>query len=36
MRVTVSIHRRQIVKPGTLLSVLEQAGLTVDELIELL
>ncbi len=35
-RVTVSIHCGQIVKPGTLLAVLDQAGLTVDELIELL
>lgn len=36
MKVTVSIHARQVVKPGTLRSVLEQAGLTVEELIELL
>ena len=34
-RVTVSVHARQIVKPGTLRGVLEQAGLTVDELVEL-
>ncbi|MBM4409922.1 MAG: addiction module toxin, HicA family [Chloroflexi bacterium] len=36
MRVTVSIHAGQVVRPGTLRSVLDQAGLTVDELIELL
>lgn len=36
MRVTVSIHSRQIVKSGTLRSILEQAGLTVEELVELL
>lgn len=35
-RVTVSVHAREIVKPGTLRGVLEQAGLTVDELVELL
>lgn len=35
-RVTVSIHPGQIVKPRTLGSILDQAGLTVDELIELL
>ncbi len=35
-RVTVSVHARDIVKPGTLRAILEQAGLTVDELVELL
>ena len=34
--VTVSVHAREIVKPGTLSSVLDQAGLTVEELIALL
>jgi len=30
-RVTVSIHAREIVLPKTLLRILDQAGLTVDE-----
>ena len=36
IRVTVSVHAGHIIKPGTLRGVLEQAGLTVDELVELL
>ena len=35
-RVTISVHAGQTIKPGTLRGVLEQAGLTVDELVELL
>jgi predicted RNA binding protein YcfA (HicA-like mRNA interferase family) len=35
-RVTVSVHPRRIVKPATLRSVLEQAGLTVEEFVALL
>ncbi|HVA25624.1 MAG TPA: type II toxin-antitoxin system HicA family toxin [Chloroflexota bacterium] len=34
--VTVSVHPGAIVKPGTLLGVLEQAGLTVEDLVKLL
>ncbi len=34
--VTVAYHPGQIVKPGTLKGVLQQAGLTVDKLRELL
>lgn len=34
--VTVPVHAGKIVKPGTLKSILEQAGLSVDEFIELL
>jgi predicted RNA binding protein YcfA (HicA-like mRNA interferase family) len=34
--VTVSIHAGQIVKPGTLRSILDQADLSVEELIRLL
>jgi Predicted periplasmic or secreted lipoprotein len=34
--VTVPVHSGKIVKPGTLKSILEQAGLSVDEFIELL
>lgn len=34
--VTVSIHAGQIVKPGTLRSILDQAEITVDDLIALL
>jgi len=34
--VTVAIHARQIVRPGTLHAVLDQAGMTVDELVALL
>ncbi len=36
IKVTVSIHKGQIVRPGTLLSVLDQAGLTIEEFVELL
>jgi predicted RNA binding protein YcfA (HicA-like mRNA interferase family) len=36
MRVTVSMHGNQIVKTATLRSVLDQADLTVEELIALL
>jgi predicted RNA binding protein YcfA (HicA-like mRNA interferase family) len=32
--VTVSIHPGEIIKPKTLKSILNQAGLTVDELID--
>lgn len=35
-RVTVPVHRGKIIKPGTLGNVLRQAGLTADELRELL
>ncbi len=35
-RVTIAIHARVIIKPKTLETVLEQAGLTVDELRDLL
>ena len=35
-RVTVPVHRGKIVKPGTLGNILRQAGLTADELRELL
>jgi predicted RNA binding protein YcfA (HicA-like mRNA interferase family) len=35
-RVTIAVHAGAIVKPGTLRGVLDQAGLTVDELIALL
>ena len=35
-RVTVAYHRGDVLNPKTLLSALEQAGLTVDELRELL
>jgi predicted RNase H-like HicB family nuclease len=34
--VTIAVHAGHIVKPGTLRGVLDQAGLTVDELIALL
>lgn len=34
--VTISIHPGEIVKPKTLKSILKQAGLTVEELIDLL
>jgi len=30
------MHRTKIIKPKTLASIIEQAGLTVDEFIELL
>jgi predicted RNA binding protein YcfA (HicA-like mRNA interferase family) len=36
MRVTVPIHTGEIIKPKTLQSILEQAGLNVDEFRELL
>lgn len=35
-RVTIAVHAGQTVKPGTLRGVLDQAGLTVDELTALL
>jgi predicted RNA binding protein YcfA (HicA-like mRNA interferase family) len=31
-RVTVALHKQQIIDPRTLSSALRQAGLTVDEL----
>jgi predicted RNA binding protein YcfA (HicA-like mRNA interferase family) len=31
-RVTVAVHKRQIIDPKTLRSALRQAGMTVDEL----
>jgi len=34
--VTVPVHGKKILKPKTLKSILEQAGLTVEELINLL
>jgi predicted RNA binding protein YcfA (HicA-like mRNA interferase family) len=34
--VTVPVHRKEILPPKTLKSILDQAGLTVDELLELL
>ena len=34
--VVVPLHARRIIKPGTLESILDQAGLSVDELRELL
>ena len=34
--VTVPIHRKEILPPKTLKSILEQAGLIVEELLELL
>ena len=36
MRVTVPVHTGEIIKPKTLQSILEQAGLSVDEFRELL
>ena len=36
MRVTVPVHSREVIKPKTLQSILEQAGLSVDEFRELL
>jgi predicted RNA binding protein YcfA (HicA-like mRNA interferase family) len=36
MRVTVAMHAGETIKPRTLKSILEQAGLTVDDFIELL
>jgi predicted RNA binding protein YcfA (HicA-like mRNA interferase family) len=35
-RITVAIHAGRIVKPATLRSILEQADLSVDDLIRLL
>jgi predicted RNA binding protein YcfA (HicA-like mRNA interferase family) len=35
LRVTVPYHNRDL-KPGTLASIIEQAGLTVEELLDLL
>lgn len=35
LRVTVPYHRKDL-KPGTLKSIIEQAGLTVDEFLDLL
>jgi len=34
--VTVPVHGNRDLPPGTLKSILQQAGLTVDELVELL
>jgi predicted RNA binding protein YcfA (HicA-like mRNA interferase family) len=34
--VTVPVHTGEIIKPGTLQSILKQAGLTVEEFIKLL
>ncbi|MGI9862869.1 type II toxin-antitoxin system HicA family toxin [Moorella naiadis] len=34
--VTVAVHSKEILPPKTLKSILRQAGLTVEELIELL
>lgn len=34
--ITVPVHTNKILKPKTLKSILNQAGLTVDQLIELL
>jgi predicted RNA binding protein YcfA (HicA-like mRNA interferase family) len=36
MRVTVAIHSGETIKPKTLLSLLEQAGISADEFRELL
>lgn len=36
MRVTVPVHSGEVIKPKTLQSILEQAGLTVEEFQELL
>ena len=35
-RVTVPVHSGEIIKPSILKSILEQAGLTVEEFVELL
>jgi predicted RNA binding protein YcfA (HicA-like mRNA interferase family) len=35
-KVTVAVHAGDVVKPGTLKGVLDQAGLTVEEFVELL
>jgi Predicted periplasmic or secreted lipoprotein len=34
--VTISIHPGEVIKPKTLKSILKQAGLTIEELIDLL
>ncbi len=34
--ITIPVHTGKTVKPGTLKSILEQAGLSVDEFIDLL
>jgi len=36
MRVTVAVHAGEIIKPKTLQSILEQAGLDADDFIKLL
>lgn len=35
-RVTLAVHSREVILPKTLASILAQAGLTVEELIDLL
>jgi predicted RNA binding protein YcfA (HicA-like mRNA interferase family) len=35
-RITVAMHRRKVLKLATLASIIEQAGLTTEEFIELL
>ena len=35
-RVTVPVHAGVVLKPKTLLSILDQAGVSVDELVDLL
>jgi len=35
-RVTLSVHSREIILPKTLASILDQAGMTVEELLALL
>ena len=34
--ITVPVHKGKVIKPKTLKSILKQAGMTVDDLIELL
>ena len=36
LRITVAVHRGEIIKPKTLQSILEQAGLSIDEFRDLL
>lgn len=36
LRVTVAVHAGEVVKPKTLQSILEQAGLSIDEFRDLL
>lgn len=36
MRVTVAVHAGETIKPATLRTILDQAGLTVDQFVELL